>query len=76
MRLMNLDRITVDPGVCLGKPTIKGTRITVDFVLRLIADGHDPADIVREYPELAIDDVRQAAGYAAWLATERTVPIG
>ncbi len=76
MRLMNFERITVDPAVCLGKPTIKGTRITVDFVLRLIADGRDPGDVVREYPELTIEDVREAARYAAWLATERTLALG
>jgi len=67
-----LDRIRVDPGVCAGKPTIRGLRITVDFVLKLLGDGYTAADIAREYPELEKEDVYQAARYGAWLASERT----
>jgi uncharacterized protein (DUF433 family) len=47
-----LDRIKIDPGVCEGKPTIRGMRITVDFVLKLLGDGYTADDIVLEYPEL------------------------
>ena len=47
---MTLDRIRVEPGVCEGRPTIRGLRLTVDFVLRLIADGYSVDDILREYP--------------------------
>jgi uncharacterized protein (DUF433 family) len=71
-----LDRIQVDPRICEGRPTIRGLRITVEFVLKLLGDGYTAADIVREYPELELDDVYQAAKYGAWLATERTSPIG
>lgn len=67
-----LDRIAVDPGVCEGKPTIRGLRITVDFVLKLLGDGYSAEDIVQEYPELETEDVYQAAKYGAWLASERT----
>ena len=70
-----LDRIQVNPQVCSGKPTIRGLRITVDFVLKLLGDGYNAADIVREYPELELDDVYQAAKYAAWLASERTASL-
>ena len=56
-----LDRIIVDPEVCNGKATIRGMRITVDFVLKLIGDGYGADDIVREYPELEKEDVYQAA---------------
>ena len=70
-----LDRITVNPDVCNGKPTIRGLRITVDFVLKLIGDGHTAEDIVREYPDLEKDDVYQAAKYAAWLVNETTVVV-
>ncbi len=70
-----LDRITVNPNVCSGKPTIRGLRITVDFILKLIGDGYTAEDIVREYPELEKDDVYQAAKYAAWLANETTVVV-
>jgi len=71
-----LDRIKVDPGVCEGKPTIRGLRITVDFVLKLLGDGYTADDIVREYPELEKEDVYQAAKYGAWLASEKTSVIG
>jgi uncharacterized protein (DUF433 family) len=66
-----LDRIRIDPAVCEGKPTIRGLRITVDFVLKLLGDGYTADDIVREYPELEKDDIYQAAKYGAWLASER-----
>ncbi len=67
-----LDRIGVEPGVCAGRPTIRGLRITVDFVLKLLGDGLSATDIVREYPELEHEDVYQAAKYGAWLASEKT----
>ena len=70
-----LDRITVNPNVCKGKATIRGLRITVDFVLKLIGDRYTTDQIVREYPELEPDDVYQAAKYAAWLANETTTVV-
>jgi uncharacterized protein (DUF433 family) len=69
------DRIRIDPRVCEGRPTIRGLRITVDFVLKLLGDGYTADDIVREYPELEKDDVYQAAKFGAWLASERTSVI-
>src|SRR3989442_753420 len=62
-RVTVLDRIRVDPAVCKGRPTIRGLRITVEFVLKLLGDRYTAADIVREYPELEEDDVYQAAKY-------------
>jgi uncharacterized protein (DUF433 family) len=73
--LIMLDRIRIDPQICEGKPTIRGMRITVDFVLKLIGDGYTADDIVREYPELEKEDVYQAAKYGAWLASEKTTAI-
>lgn len=67
-----LDRIQIDPQICGGKPTIRGLRFTVDFVLKLLGDAYTAPDIVREYPELQLDDVYQAAKYGAWLASEKT----
>jgi uncharacterized protein (DUF433 family) len=71
-----LDRIKIDPAVCEGKPTIRGLRITVDFVLKLLGDRYTAEDIVREYPELEKEDVYQAVKYGAWLASEKTTSIG
>ena len=66
-----LDRITVNPAVCLGQPIIRGMRITVSVVLKLIANGMTIPDIVAAYPELEAEDILQALRYAAWLASER-----
>ena len=71
-----LDRISVDPDVCEGKPRIKGLRITVEFVLKLLGDGLTTAEILDQYPELQEEDVHQAVKYEAWLASERTLVIG
>ncbi|MBM3942254.1 MAG: DUF433 domain-containing protein [SAR202 cluster bacterium] len=70
-----LDRIKIDPAVCNGKPTVRGLRITVEFVLKLLGDGYTADDIVREYPELEKEDVYQAARYGAWLASEKTFSV-
>ena len=70
-----LDRIEIDPRGCEGKPTIRGLRFTVDFLLKLLGDGYTAEDIVREYPELEKEDVFQAAKYGVWLASERSTVI-
>lgn len=66
-----LDRITIDPNLCLGQPTIRGMRITVSVVLRMLAGGHSTEKVLEAYPELEEEDVRQALQYAAWLASDR-----
>lgn len=71
-----LDRIKVDPQVCEGRPTVRGLRITVDFILKLLGEGYTADEIVREYPELEKEDVYQAAKYGAWLASEKTTVFG
>ena len=72
----SLDRISVDPRVCQGRATVRGTRITVDFVLKLIGNGCSVEEIVQDYPELDKADVYQCATYGAWLASERTISVG
>jgi len=59
------DRITYDPGILGGKPIVKGTRISVEFILELFASGGSIAEIVRNYPFLTEEDVRQAVNFAA-----------
>jgi len=70
-----IDRITIDPKVCEGRPTIRGMRITVDFVLKLVGDGMNADQIIVAYPELEREDVLQAAKYGAWLASEKTSAV-
>lgn len=69
------DRITVNPKICLGDATIRGMRITVAFVLKLIASGMSSEEILISYPELEKEDLKQAIEYAAWLASERHQPL-
>ena len=59
------DRITTQPGVLNGKPIIRGTRISVEFILELVASGGSLVEIVRNYPDLSEEDVRQAIQFAA-----------
>lgn len=59
------DRITTNPGILGGKPIIKGTRISVEFILELVASGGSIGDILKNYPFLAEEDVRQAILFAA-----------
>jgi len=69
------DRITIDPQQCDGKPCIRGLRIPVHLILRLPANGKTSAEVVAAYPELEPADIKQAMGYAAWLASEKTVIV-
>ena len=61
-----LDRITIDPNVCLGQPTLRGMRITVSVVLKMLAAGKSVQDVLAAYPELEAEDVQQAMRYAAF----------
>ena len=72
---MKFERITVNPEVCMGQPTIRGIRITVAFVLKLLASGMNHEEILKAYPELEEKDILQAIEYAAWLAGEYHRPI-
>jgi uncharacterized protein (DUF433 family) len=58
-------RIAIDPGVMAGKPVIRGTRIPVELIVRMLADGIPEAAILEEYPRLEADDIRAALAYAA-----------
>ena len=60
-----LDRITITPEVCLGQPTIRGIRITVSVVLKMLGAGKSIEEVLAAYPELEREDVRQAIRYAA-----------
>lgn len=68
------DRITFDPAVLGGRAAIRGLRIPVSLVVRLIAAGTSFEDILTEYPELERDDIRAAIEYAAWLTSEQVIP--
>jgi uncharacterized protein (DUF433 family) len=69
--MRQLERITIDPRVCLGQPTIRGMRITVSLILKTLAAGRSVTEVLAAYPELEEQDVRQAMQYAAWLASDQ-----
>jgi uncharacterized protein (DUF433 family) len=69
------DRITFEPGKMGGRACIRGLRITVALLVSLVAEGETTKAILADYPDLEPDDIRQALGYAAWLAREEVVPI-
>ncbi len=72
---MHLDRITSNPAVMNGQPTIRGMRLTVRRVLDLLATYPSRADLRREFPELEDEDIRQALAYAAALIADREIDL-
>lgn len=75
MMMEELDRITFNPAVMGGKPTIRGMRVTVGTIVGLVASGHGAADILEAYPYLEAEDIRQALAYAAWRVEEVELPL-
>lgn len=69
-----LDRISIDPNVCFGKPCIKGTRIWVSLVLYL-AEGMSEREILEEYSQLSHEGILAAIAYAAEATRERIIPV-
>ena len=70
-----LDRISIDPNVCFGKACIKGTRIWVSLILDFLASGQTVEEILKDYPQLAAEDIRAAIAYGAEVARERVIPV-
>lgn len=66
-------RISIDPAVMMGKPCIKGTRITVELILRKLGAGHSFADVLQDYPQLTEDNLRAALSFAADYLEHETV---
>ena len=58
-----LERISIDPRVCFGKPTVRGTRIWVSLILDLLAGGMTMGELLEEYPQLTTEDIRAAIAY-------------
>ena len=70
-----LDRISIDPGVCGGKPCVRGTRIWVALILDLLAGGMSEAQLRVEYPALTYEDILAAIAYGAEASRERMIPL-
>lgn len=68
-----LDRITVNPKVMVGKPTIRGLRITVEQILKALANGVPTQELLEDYPELEPEDIQAVLLYASKLVSEEQV---
>ncbi len=72
---MEYPRITIDLGKMGGAPTIRGLRIPVATVVGMISNGMTEDEILREYPDLEREDIREALRYAAEAVRERELPL-
>lgn len=70
-----LERITINPKICGGQACVRGMRMPVVTVLKMLASKMSAEEIIGEYPELEPDDIQACLEYAAWLASERTIPV-
>jgi uncharacterized protein (DUF433 family) len=75
--MSRLERITVDPAVCHGKPTVRGLRYPVELLLELLSSGMSMDEVLADYPDLERDDLLAALEYGALAASRsRVVPLG
>lgn len=72
---MIIERISVDPNVCHGQACIKGTRIPVHQIVRMMANGDRIEQLLEDYPSLVTEDIYACLDYAASLAEEQITPI-
>ena len=71
---MTTERIDINPEIMMGKPVIRGTRITVELILHKLAEGAGERELLEDYPHLTTDDIRAAVAYgAASVAHEEVV---
>ncbi|MGC8979560.1 DUF433 domain-containing protein [Caldisericum sp.] len=69
------DRIEINPEILVGKPIIKGTRISVEFILELLANGWDTEQILKNYPQLTKEDIIAAIEYSLEILKEEKVYV-
>ncbi len=70
-----IKRITIDPEVCHGKPTVRGSRLMVATVLELMASDMTVEEILADYPALEVADIKACLQYAAMLAKFQSIPL-
>ena len=72
--MKDFERITFNPNVMGGQACIRGMRIPVSLIVNLVANGMTKDEIIREYPDLKPEDIKEALQYAAWLSKEELHP--
>ncbi|MFO7656426.1 MAG: DUF433 domain-containing protein [Bacteroidales bacterium] len=68
-----IDRITINPEICNGRPTIRNTRYTVDLILDLLSAGMSDLEIIDDYPALEKDDIKACLSFASQLSKVKTI---
>jgi uncharacterized protein (DUF433 family) len=78
MKREHLERISINPAICFGKPCIKGHRIWVSLILDMLTEGMNIDELLREYPQLVREDILACIAYGAEMARERyvAIPVG
>jgi uncharacterized protein (DUF433 family) len=74
--MTRLDRITTDPSICHGKPTVRGLRYPVETLLEFLASGMTIEEVLDDYPDLERDDLLAALEFGAKTAGMRHIPLG
>jgi uncharacterized protein (DUF433 family) len=70
------ERIVIDPNILVGKPTIRGTRLAVEFIIDLLAEGWPESEVLRNYPGITSEDIQACLRYASkLLKAERVYPL-
>jgi uncharacterized protein (DUF433 family) len=67
------NRITINPDICQGRPTIRNTRYTVDLILDLLSSGMSEEDIIQDYPALEIKDIKACLAFASQLTKVKSI---
>ncbi len=73
--MKHLQRITLNPEIMGGKPCIRGTRVTVGMILGLLSSGSTNAEIMKLYPYIEAENIKESLEYAAWRTSEYEVEI-
>jgi len=68
-----IERITINPDICNGKPSIRNTRYTVDLILDLLSAGMSEIEITDDYPALEINDIKACLAFASQLSKVKTI---
>ena len=72
---MTFGRISIDPLICHGQACVRGTRVPVHQIVRMLANGDTVEELLAEYPSLTREDILASLAYAADLAEEQVTPI-